>query len=87
MKLHESLVEKLIQTYEVNAGWSEQWKLKAALKNLDFSVYTQQNGNQVLVATSDMAGHASAAYTNEPENREMRIKQMVEDAKKINEGK
>ena len=51
MKLHETMVQKLIKVYEVNSGWTEEKKLLAALRNLDFSVYTQTNGNKVLVPT------------------------------------
>ena len=54
MKLHETLVELLIKTYEVNSGWTEEKKLRAVLKNMDFSVYTQQDGNQVLVSTAEL---------------------------------
>ena len=54
MKLHHTLVEHLIKTYEVNSGWTEERKLRAALANLDLSVYTQQDGTQVLVSTSEL---------------------------------
>ena len=51
MKLHDTLVEVLLKTYEVNSGWTEERKLREALKRLDVSVYTQQDGTQVLVST------------------------------------
>jgi len=51
MKLHNTLVETLIKTYEVNSGWTEEKKLRTVLSGMDFSVYTQQDGTQVLVAT------------------------------------
>ena len=54
MKLHHTLVEFLVKVYEVNSGWSEERKLKEALSKLDFSVYTQQNGTQVLVSTQEL---------------------------------
>ena len=54
MKLHPTLVEVLIKTYEVNSGWTEERKLRAALANLDLSVYTQQDGTQVLVSTQEL---------------------------------
>ena len=54
MKLHNTLVEVLIKTYEVNSGWTEERKLRQALANLDVSVYTQQDGTQVLVSTSEL---------------------------------
>ena len=54
MKLHHTLVEFLVKVYEVNSGWSEERKLKEALRGLDFSVYTQENGTKVLVSTKDL---------------------------------
>ena len=54
MKLHHTLVEFLVKVYEVNSGWSEERKLKQALSNLEFSVYTQQDGTKVLVSTQEL---------------------------------
>jgi len=60
MKLHETLVEMLVKTYEVNSGWTEEKKLKNVLRNLDISVYTQQDGTQVLVSTKQLSEHLRA---------------------------
>ena len=54
MKLHHTLVEALIKTYEVNSGWTEERKLREALSHFDISVYTQQDGTQVLVSTKEL---------------------------------
>ena len=54
MKLHNTLVELLLKTYEVNSGWTEERKLREALHRLDLSVYTQQDGTQVLVSTKEL---------------------------------
>ena len=54
MKLHHTLVEALIKTYEVNSGWTEERKLREALSRFDVSVYTQQDGTQVLVSTKEL---------------------------------
>lgn len=54
MKLHNTLVELLLKTYEVNSGWTEEKKLRAALARMDFSIYTQQDGTQVLVSTKEL---------------------------------
>ena len=54
MKLHHTLVEKLINVYEINSGWREQKKLRDALTNLDLSVYQQQNGQEILVLTEEL---------------------------------
>jgi hypothetical protein len=54
MKLHDTLVEVLIKTYEVNSGWTEEKKLRKVLQNLDVSVYTQSDGREVLVSTKEL---------------------------------
>ena len=55
MKLHETLINKLIQVYEVNAGWQEQKKLRAALAALNIAVYNQQStGTDVLVDANEL---------------------------------
>ena len=54
MKLHNTLVETLIKTYEVNSGWTEERKLREALARLDISVYKQTDGNEVLVSTKEL---------------------------------
>ena len=54
MKLHHTLVETLIKTYEINSGWTEEKKLRTVLASMDFSVYTQQDGTQVLVSTQEL---------------------------------
>tara|TARA_E500000331_G_scaffold357232_1_gene418158 strand:+ start:4149 stop:4337 length:189 start_codon:yes stop_codon:yes gene_type:complete len=55
MKLHQTLIDKLIQVIEVNSGWPEQKKLRLALASLDLAVYTQQNGAEVLVDAQELA--------------------------------
>jgi hypothetical protein len=54
MKLHNTLVEMLIKTYEVNSGWTEERKLREALNRLDVSVYKQLDGAEVLVSTKEL---------------------------------
>jgi len=54
MKLHETLVDVLVTTYEINSGWTEERKLKEALRSLEFAVYTQQDGTQVLVSKKQL---------------------------------
>ena len=54
MKLHHTLVETLIKTYEINSGWTEEKKLRSVLLEMDFSVYTQQDGTTVLVSTKEL---------------------------------
>ena len=54
MKLHHTLVQKLVVLFEVNSGWPEQKKLKEALAKLDVTVYKQQDGTEVLVSTKQL---------------------------------
>lgn len=54
MKLHHTLVQKLVVLFEVNSGWPEQKKLKEALTKLDVTVYKQQDGTEVLVSTKQL---------------------------------
>ena len=51
MKMHSTLVDKLLKIYEINSGWKEEWKLKQALQDINLTVYTQRDGNQILVDT------------------------------------
>lgn len=53
MKLHPTLVQKLIEVYTINSGWAGEEKLKKALNMLDLTVYTQQDGTQILVDTTE----------------------------------
>ena len=55
MKFHNTLIEKLVKVMEVNSGWQDEKKLKAALASLNITVYTQKSGNQVLVDADEMA--------------------------------
>ena len=57
MKLHETLVQKLLKIYEVYSGWSEEKRLVAELRKLDLTVYKQQSGNEVLVSTKELYEH------------------------------
>ena len=47
MKLHTTLVETLIKTYE-------EKKLREVLKRLDVTVYKQSDGTEVLVSTKEL---------------------------------
>tara|TARA_B100000700_G_C14284257_1_gene507400 strand:+ start:167 stop:400 length:234 start_codon:yes stop_codon:yes gene_type:complete len=71
MKLHATLVEQLIKTYEVNSGWTEERKLRAALENLDVSVYTQTTGQKVLVSTKELNEHLRKFEQAEQRRKDM----------------
>ena len=71
MKLHLTMIEELLKTYEVNSGWTEQHKLRTALERLDFSVYVQENGTQVLVPTKELVKHMRQFERIEQQKREL----------------
>ena len=55
MKLHSTLIEKLVKIMEVNSGWTGETKLKIALERLNIAVYTQESGKDVLVDADELA--------------------------------
>jgi hypothetical protein len=59
MKLHQTLIEKLVKVMEVNSGWTGETKLKIALSNLNIAIYKQQSGQEVLVDAAEMQRLAS----------------------------
>lgn len=71
MKLHTTLIEQLLKTYEINSGWTEERKLRSALENLDISVYTQTNGQKVLVSTKELNDHLRKFEQAEAQRREL----------------
>lgn len=75
MKLHQTMIEELLKTYEVNSGWTEQHKLRTALERLDFSVYVQENGTQVLVPTKELVKHMRQFERIEQHRKELEAEQ------------
>lgn len=55
MKLHTTLIEKLVKIMEVNSGWTGEAKLKKALASLNIAVYNQTSGQEVLVDADELA--------------------------------
>ena len=55
MKLHYSVVEKLIYLFQNYGGHENDAKLKQQLVNLDFTPYERKSGDQeiILVLTED----------------------------------
>ncbi len=59
MKLHPTLIEKLVKIMEVNSGWTGESKLKNALAQLDVAIYKRQDGQEVLVDAEEMRKYTS----------------------------
>jgi len=55
MKLHASVVEKLLYLMQTYGGFENEKKLRAHLDQVDLTVYERKTGNQdmVLVLTED----------------------------------
>jgi hypothetical protein len=54
VKLHPSVIEKLIKIYESNGGFQDFTRLRAALAKLDLTPYERkQNGQDTILVTTD----------------------------------
>lgn len=54
MKLHASLVEKLIRLFTTYGGYREDTRLRNELTKLEVATYERQTGEQILVEKSDL---------------------------------
>ena len=59
MKLHPTLIEKLVKIMEVNSGWTGESKLKNALAELNVAIYKRQDGTEVLVDAEELRRYAT----------------------------
>ena len=54
MKLHNTAVQNLIRIFTTYGGHREEHRLIRELAKVNFDVYTQQSGRQVLVLKEDI---------------------------------
>jgi hypothetical protein len=54
MKLHASLVEKLIRLFTTYGGYREDTRLRNELNKLEVSTYERQTGEQILVEKQEL---------------------------------
>ncbi len=54
MKLHSTVVEKLVHMYETYGGHRNEARLKSELMKLDLSEYARQTGEKILVSSDDL---------------------------------
>lgn len=54
MKLHATLVEKLLHLFETYGGHKNESKLRSMLQQLDLSEYERQSGEKILVLTEQL---------------------------------
>lgn len=55
MKLHTTVIEKIVRFYETYGGHKNESKLRAMVSELDLSTYERQNtGEKILVLTEQL---------------------------------
>ena len=54
MRLHDTVIERLIRLCDNYDGHREQIKLRDELNKIDLSEYTQNSGSTVLVLTDEL---------------------------------
>ena len=59
MKIHPTVIEKLVKIYTNYGGYREETRLREELSRLEWTEYTQQTGEQktFLVLTEDIKSH------------------------------
>ena len=53
MKLHQTLVEKLVNLFTTYGGWQGEKKLYDELGKLNIATYTQQSSGEVVLVDGD----------------------------------
>lgn len=54
MKLHTTVIERLVHIYETYGGHRNEARLKSILQEVDLSEYERQSGEKILVLTEDL---------------------------------
>jgi hypothetical protein len=54
MKLHYTLVDKLVKIYSTYGGHREEVKLREELAKLNVIIYERQTGEKILVEEADL---------------------------------
>lgn len=57
MKIHDTLIERLVKLFETYGGHRDEHKLKSELRRLNVTIYTRETGEQILVDQSDIDKH------------------------------
>ena len=59
MKMHPTVIERLLNIYDRYGGYRENTKLRQRLVELDLDIYQQQTGEKksFLVLTEDLSGN------------------------------
>lgn len=54
MKLHATVIDKIVHLYETYGGHRNESKLRSMVAELDLSEYERQSGEKVLVMTDQL---------------------------------
>jgi hypothetical protein len=57
MKLHHTLIERLVKIYSTYGGYREETKLRQELAGLELTEYTRQSGEKILVEEQELKKH------------------------------
>lgn len=57
MRLHSSVVEKIIKTSDIYSGFRYEERFAIELSKLNLSIYERENGEKILVLTEDLEKH------------------------------
>jgi len=55
VKLHNTAIQNLIRIFTTYGGFRSEHRLVTELSKINFDVYTQQTGKQVIVLSEDIA--------------------------------
>lgn len=54
MRLHSTLIEKLVRVFTTYGGHKDEKKLREELSKIDIGTYTRMSGETILVDSSDL---------------------------------
>lgn len=54
MRLHNTVIERLVQIYTTYGGYREETRLKNELAKLDLTAYERQSGESILVESQEL---------------------------------
>lgn len=61
MKLHQSVIDRLVHLYETYGGHRNESKLRSQLLEVSLEEYERQSGEKILVLTEDLERERDAA--------------------------
>jgi hypothetical protein len=59
MRLHHTVIDRLVRIYTTYGGYREETRLKEELSKLDLTAYERQTGESILVESQELRKQAS----------------------------